>query len=157
MSSRQTKKELAGNLTEVVIQTFSDRILVLVTQLGKAGNLIQATLPPTAPLVAPAIDPTDPNVISLPPPPPAIQLMPLLGNAPSEHVQILHNLFVSQIATLVWAAEAESIMQPSRPSVIVGIALRKSSVTEGGELSDTERVTFLGVMDMVQGLLIHKR
>ncbi|KAK0239954.1 hypothetical protein EDD85DRAFT_823896 [Armillaria nabsnona] len=157
MGSRQTEKELAGNLTQVVIQTFSDRILVLVTQLGKVGNLIQATLPPTAPLIAPAIDPTNPNAISLPPPSPAIQLTPLLGNAPSEHVQILHNLFASQIATLVWAAEAESIMQPSRQSVIVGIALQKSNVTEGGELSDTERATFLGVMDMVQGLLIHKR
>ncbi len=48
-------------------------------------------------------------------------------------------------------------MQPSRQSVIVGIALQKSNANEGGELSDTERATFLGVMDMVQGLLIHKR
>lgn len=40
MGSRQTEKELAGNLTQVVIQTFSDRILVLVTQLGKVGNLV---------------------------------------------------------------------------------------------------------------------
>ncbi|KAK0210937.1 hypothetical protein DFS33DRAFT_1483938 [Desarmillaria ectypa] len=158
MGSRQTAKELAGNLTEVVIQTFSDCILVLVSQLGKVGNLIQATLPPTTPLVAaPAIDPADPNAISLPPPPSAIQLTPLLGNAPSEHVQTLHNLFASQIATLVWVAEEESIMQPSRQSVIVGIALQKSDVNEGGDLSDTERATFLGVMDMVQGVLIQKR
>ncbi len=40
MGSRQTEKELAGNLTQVVIQTFSDRTLVLVTQLGKVGNLV---------------------------------------------------------------------------------------------------------------------
>ncbi|KAG7447892.1 uncharacterized protein BT62DRAFT_946645 [Guyanagaster necrorhizus] len=157
MGSRQTAKELAGNLTEVVIQTFSDRILVLVTQLGKIGNLIQATLPPTTSLVAaPAIDPADPIAISLPPPPPAIQLTPLLGNAPSEHLQTLHNLFASQIATLVWAAEEESIIRPSRQSVIVGIALQKSDVNEGVGLSDTERATFLGVMDMVQRLLVQK-
>lgn len=37
---RQVTKELEGNSTELLIQTFADRILVLVTQLGKVGNLV---------------------------------------------------------------------------------------------------------------------
>lgn len=40
MVSKQIARELEGNNTEVVIQTYSDRILVLVTQLGKVGNLV---------------------------------------------------------------------------------------------------------------------
>ncbi len=40
MASKQIAKDLNGINTEVVIQTFADRILVLVTQLGKVGNLV---------------------------------------------------------------------------------------------------------------------
>ncbi|KAF8921211.1 hypothetical protein CPB85DRAFT_1381706 [Mucidula mucida] len=154
MASKQIAKDLNGINTEVVIQTFADRILVLVTQLGKVGNLIQASLPATTPLLpVPAPDPENPNALLLPPPPPAIQLVPLLGNAPSEHIQTLHNLFVSQIATLVWESESESMMQPTRKSVVVGIALRKHNSSGIGGLDDSERATFSAVMGMVQDLL----
>jgi len=34
-----TKGPVLGNTTTVLIQTFADRILVLVTQLGKIGSL----------------------------------------------------------------------------------------------------------------------
>lgn len=112
-------------------------------------------MPATTPLLpVPAPDPGNPNALLLPPPPAAIQLVPLLGNAPTEHLQTLHSLFVSQIATLVWAAQEGSVMQPTRQSVVVGIALRKSSnEAEDGGLSESERATFSGVMEMVQELL----
>lgn len=116
---------------------------------------IQASLPATTPLLpVPAPDPENPNALLLPPPPAAIQLVPLLGNAPSAHIQTLHSLFVSQIATLVWSAQEGSVMQPARQSVVVGIALCKSgSEAEDGGLSESERATFSGVMEMVQELL----
>lgn len=40
-STTQTTKDIEGISTDVVIQQFADRILVLVTQLGKVGNLVR--------------------------------------------------------------------------------------------------------------------
>lgn len=37
---RQLSRELDGIQTDILVQTFADRILVLVTQLGKVGNLV---------------------------------------------------------------------------------------------------------------------
>ncbi|KAJ6630881.1 hypothetical protein B0H10DRAFT_1983591 [Mycena sp. CBHHK59/15] len=141
---RQLSRELEGNLTELVIQTFADRILVLVTQLGKVGNLIQAAIPDTTPLVPPIQDPSQPNLEALPEPPPAIQLTSLLGNAPSQHVQTLHSLYAAQIATIVWTAGSNSSLEVSRKSVIVGIALRKSDGNDGTGLTGNERSVFAG-------------
>lgn len=38
---RQTSRELGGKHTQVFMQSFADRILVLVTQMGKVGNLVR--------------------------------------------------------------------------------------------------------------------
>ncbi|KAF7338234.1 hypothetical protein MVEN_02048600 [Mycena venus] len=151
--TRQLSRDLQGNATEIVIQTFADRILVLVTQLGKVGNLIQATIPDTIPLLPAIQDPSQPNVKALPEPPAAIQLTPLLGNAPSEHLQTLHCLYVSQIATLLWTAGTSNLLEVSRKPVIVGIALRKSDSSDDEGLTENERSLFAGVMSMVQELL----
>lgn len=47
---RQTSRELGGRETQVFMQSFADRILVLVTQMGKVGNLVrlkhERVLPP---------------------------------------------------------------------------------------------------------------
>ncbi|KAJ7581321.1 hypothetical protein C8J56DRAFT_262383 [Mycena floridula] len=143
----QLQRELDGIPTEVLIQSYQDRLLVLVTQLGKVGNLIQVSLPATTPL-----EPQDNNdPAALPTPSPAIQLTPLLGNGPSEHLQTLHSLYASQIATIIWTTEAEMDLAFSRRSVIVGIALRKATSNEG--LSDLERKVFSGVMAMVKELV----
>ncbi|KAK7020550.1 hypothetical protein R3P38DRAFT_2970120 [Favolaschia claudopus] len=150
---RQITRELHGNSTEIVIQTFADRILVLVTQLGKVGNLIQATLPDTTPLLPAIQDPDQPNVRSLPEPPAAIQLTPLLGAAPSEHLQTLHCLYASQIATLLWTAGSSNPLEVTRRPIIIGVALRKSPATDDEGLSEHERSVFGGVMSMVQELL----
>ncbi|KAF7323043.1 hypothetical protein HMN09_00084200 [Mycena chlorophos] len=141
--TRQLNRELEGIPTEVLIQRFSDRVLVLVTQLGKVGNLIQASIPDTTPLLPPA-SPDD-----LPEPSPAIQLTPLLGQAPSEHMHTLHSLYAAQIATIVWFAASNNPLDITRRSVIVGIALRKTNADPDETLSEHERAIFGGVMKMV--------
>ncbi|KAJ6496751.1 hypothetical protein C8R47DRAFT_972987 [Mycena vitilis] len=151
--ARQLSRDLQGNTTEVVVQTFADRELVLVTQLGKVGNLIQATLPDTIPLFPAVQDPAHPNVQALPEPPASIQLTPLLGNAPSLHIQTLHSLYAAQIATIVWTSASSNPLQVSRKSVIVGIALRKSDSPDDEGLTENERSVFAGVMSMVLELL----
>ncbi|THU87268.1 hypothetical protein K435DRAFT_917182 [Dendrothele bispora CBS 962.96] len=151
-------RQLNGILTEISIQNFADAVFVLVTQVGKVGNLIQVSLPATIPLQpAPPPDPLYPDVLSLPPPPIAIQLTPLLGHASSEHIQTLHNLYASQIATITWTTEAALPLQMSRKNVIVGIALRKTTpAAEKPELSEEERSTFAGIMSMIQEMLGNK-
>lgn len=39
-ASRQLSRNLDGDLTELLVQTYADRILVLVTQLGKVGSMV---------------------------------------------------------------------------------------------------------------------
>jgi hypothetical protein len=80
-------------------------------------------------------------------------LTPLLGNAPSEHLQTLHCLYASQIATLLWTAGASNPLEVFRRPVVVGIALRKSNSPDDGSLSEDERSVFTGVMSMVQELV----
>ncbi|KAJ7097821.1 hypothetical protein B0H15DRAFT_822845 [Mycena belliarum] len=151
--ARQISRELGGNVTEILIQTFADRVLVLVTQLGKVGNLIQATIPDTTPLFPAVQDPDQPNLQPLPEPPASIQLTPLLGNAPSPHTHTLHCLYAAQIATIIWAAGSSNPLEVSRTGVVVGIALRKSDGDDDTNLSESERSVFTGVMTMVLELV----
>jgi proteasome assembly chaperone 3 len=111
---------------------------------------IQASLPSTIPLL-----PFQPNnQQALPAPPAAIELTPVLGSAPSEHLQTLHSLYATQIATIIWQRESESAKDiMHRRSVIVGIALRQSLVGSDEHLTENERELFLQVMSMVQELL----
>lgn len=155
LPSAQAIRDLDGVPTEVLLQAFADRVLVLVTQLGKVGNLIQATIPPTTDLLPPPPpDPTQPNLIPLPEPPSAIELTPLLGGPPSDHLQTLHSLYASQIATLVWTSEEEGQLEGERRAVVVGIALRKPATQNGGVgFDEHEKAVFHGVMDMVRELL----
>jgi len=139
-------REIEGISTTVVVQHFADRVLVLVTQLGKVGNLIQASLPSTTPL----IPPSQPDV--LPTPPTAIQLTTLLGSAPSDHMRILHSLYASQIATIVWL-QGSTNAEGSRRSVVVGLALKPLKDADDTEITDGQRKTFYGIMEMLQQLL----
>lgn len=113
----------------------------------------QAHLPPVAELVPPPSHADAPSLLSaLPPPPAATHLTPLLGAPPQP---TLHELYVSQIATLVWWALQLS-RAPRRP-VVVGLALKRAPRVPGeheedgdeGVVGDDERVRFAGVMDMV--------
>lgn len=89
----------------------------------------------------------------MPSPSPSIQLTPLLGQAQSEQAHILHSLYASQVATLVWSAGAVGEMEHGRRGVIVGIALKKSEGDVEGERNTRERRVFLGVMKIVKDLL----
>ncbi|EIN07292.1 hypothetical protein PUNSTDRAFT_144807 [Punctularia strigosozonata HHB-11173 SS5] len=159
ITSTSKSREIAGVPTDVILQPFADRILVLITQLGKVGNLIQATIPATTALQpAPSSDDTLSASAALPPPPPTIQLTPLLGAAPSEHIRTLHSLYASQAATIIWFSENKEVLgEVPRRGVIVGVALKKLGGDEilGTSISDTERETFMGVMtllgEMTQG------
>jgi hypothetical protein len=91
-----------------------------------------------APPPAPAAD--NPKLAALPPPPASIALTPLLGSAPSATA---HDVYVSQIATLVWWSL--QLGRAARRPVVVGLALKRIDDDE----HDKERERFAGVMDMV--------
>lgn len=150
------------------MQPFADRILVLITQLGKVGNLvrlrklstpetdtdsrtkIQVSIPQTTPLLEqPPPGEEESNACALPPPPPSIQLTPLLGSAPTDHLRTLHALYASQVATIIWIAETDE----RRRGVIVGLALKNTVEEEDRGLSVAERDTFHQVMAMVGDLV----
>ncbi|KAF8965264.1 hypothetical protein BDZ97DRAFT_1904150 [Flammula alnicola] len=148
---RQTSRDLDGKNTQVFLQSFADRILVLVSQMGKVGNLIQATLPATASLLPPSAEASQPNKILLPEPSPATELVPLLGSAPSAHLQTLHSLYASQIATIIWTEESKNGLEAFRRSVVVGLALKSGNPEDGA--GQGEREVLEGVMSMVYDLL----
>ncbi|THH09464.1 hypothetical protein EW145_g1982 [Phellinidium pouzarii] len=149
--SSHLSRTLDGVDTEVVIQKYADRILVLVSQLGKVGNLIQASIPPTTPLDPPSYTSDD---IPLFEPPSSIELIPLLGGAPSQHLAALHPLYASHIATLIWTVSTQAGDGAGRPSVVVGLALKKRPGDDGGNasLSISTQNTFKGIMKMVSDL-----
>ncbi|KAI0819540.1 hypothetical protein BC628DRAFT_1402112 [Trametes gibbosa] len=155
LQSSAIARELDGVSTDVLLQLFADRVVVLVTQLGKVGSLIEASMPSTMPLLPPPPpDPMAPNELPLPIPPPSLQLTPLLGGAPTEQIQTLHSLYASQIATLVWTLEEASAFEAERRPVVVGIALaRAAQPSQSSELSAHDRSIFRGVMGMVRELL----
>jgi proteasome assembly chaperone 3 len=107
-------------------------------------------MPDTAPLLPsePSQNTSEP---SLPPPPPSIQLTPLFGQAPSEFAQTLYSLYASQVATLIWTAEAAGEADGGRRGIVVGVALRGSP--ENGDSRGHEQKVFLGVMTMIQEML----
>jgi len=137
--TKSLARELDGAHTELNIQTYADRVLVLVTQLNKVGCLIQATLPPTAPLLPPLPG-------KLPEPSLTTVLTPLFGAPPSEHLHDLYSLYANQIAAIIWTAEGAAGLR--RP-VVVGIALQRRKDEEGQGLTERERALFEGVMGMV--------
>ncbi|KAL0245634.1 hypothetical protein I308_104768 [Cryptococcus tetragattii IND107] len=158
IQSYQLRQSVCEVETELLIQTFDDRILVIVTQNGKVGCLTQAFLPQQIPLPPPTIalqsngHPSNLHILSiLPPPPPQASLTPLLGSPPQ---QTLHELYVSQIATLVWWALQTS--GHARRHVVVGLALkqngngaRNEDSSEEEALVESERERYAGIMDMV--------
>lgn len=113
---------------------------------------IQATLPATASLLPPTSDPSQSHKLILPEPSPAVELTPLLGSAPSSHLQTLHSLYASQIATIIWTEESKNGLESFRRSVVVGLALVKSN-TEGNGKGSEEREVFEGVMSSLYDLL----
>ncbi|KAM6500457.1 hypothetical protein JOM56_003471 [Amanita muscaria] len=147
LTTGQATRNVDDRPTTVIVQPFADRVLVLITQLGKVGNLIQASLPPTTP----SIPPSSPD--TLPTPPAAIQLTNLLGSAPTDHMRLLHSLYASQVATMVWVHGSIAAIEASRRSVVVGLALQSERADEGADITESERKSFHSIMDIVQQLL----
>ncbi|KZT51270.1 hypothetical protein CALCODRAFT_488073 [Calocera cornea HHB12733] len=137
--TKSVAKELYGVHTELNIQTYADRVMVLVTQLNKVGCLIQATLPPAVPLLPPLPG-------QMPQPSTATVLTPLFGAPPSEHLHDLYGLYANQIAAIIWTAEGAAGLR--RP-VVVGVALERKKDEEGQGLTQRERDVFDGIMKMV--------
>jgi len=161
--------EIEGVKTEVLIQSFVDRVLLLVTQLGKVGCLIQATIPESVqiphhhpPLISVPTHPEDQPYLTVPPPPPSIELTPLLGHPPSSTLHTYYNLLASQLSTLVWLSEEgpESgnvggalIRRP----VVVGLALKRRegddddvNVIASGSVMEKQ---YRGIVNAAQSLL----
>ncbi|EKC99234.1 hypothetical protein A1Q2_06434 [Trichosporon asahii var. asahii CBS 8904] len=135
----QLRRNIAGVDTELLVQTFDDRILVLITQNGKVGPL--ASLPPVVELQPPPSEETPTGLSALPPPPSSIHLTPLLGSPVDT---ALHDLYVSQIATLIWWSL--QLSHATRRNVIVGLTLAKRKVEA---VDEAERERFGGIANMV--------
>jgi len=79
-------------------------------------------------------------------------LTTLLGSPSSEHMQTLHSLYATQIATIIWTQEAVQ-GSDSRRSVVIGLALSKMEGLESNEMAQKEKELFQGVMAMIYHLL----
>ncbi|KAG9093245.1 hypothetical protein FS749_014787 [Ceratobasidium sp. UAMH 11750] len=150
MASIQRAQEIQGVPTNLVVHSFGDRIVIFITQLGKIGCLIQASIPSSVPLLPP------PPLPAFPPPPTATTLTPLLGHPPDARSVTLFNLYAAQAAAIAWTKAG----QLSRRPVIVGLALKRSKPTsnfadeaEDDEISDGERATFMEIMSMLMDCL----
>ncbi|RKO85096.1 hypothetical protein BDK51DRAFT_32853 [Blyttiomyces helicus] len=104
LKTRQAVAEIAGTETEVVVTEFADKIFILVTQFGKMGNLLLATLdnPPT-------------SLTEKDAPPPSVSTRTLLG----ERDDPLAQVYASHILSRMAAETGEA-----RP-LLLGLALRR--------------------------------
>ena len=91
------------------------------------------------------------NAGSLPPVHPSIDLTYLFGHAPSSDHQTLYSSYAAQVATLVWTSERYAQGGSSHAPVVVGVALKAPRSSE--RVSDTDRATFLQIMDLVREIL----
>ncbi|GAA5892018.1 hypothetical protein JCM5296_004664 [Sporobolomyces johnsonii] len=142
--------------TDVLVQSFADRILVLVTQLGRIGCFIQVSPPPPT---LPSSLPLPPATIassllpSLPPPHPSTLLTPLFGVPPTPHVSALHDLYASQIGAIIFRKFALEAAGAGAKPVVLGIGLKLSPAgtdeDDDGGVSEDERGTFREIMEMV--------
>lgn len=118
--------------------------------IAKLRYQIQASIPQTIQLSTPAPS-SDSEATSthFPPPPPAIELTPLLGHPPSEELHTFYNLLVSQLSTIIWHSEGSEY--GFRRPVVVGLALKKSK----GDEEDEGRLErqFRGICEAVTEML----
>ena len=72
-----------------------------------------------------------------------------MGTAPSQELQSIYEMYVNQLAAIVWNEEGE---QGARRPVVVGMALKLVKEKEGeeGEGWRMERERFAEVVKMVQ-------
>lgn len=161
-----------GKATDAV-QRFSDRILILITQIGRVGCLVRSDAPgerlhadfsqyqvatPTisASMALPVAPPLAPELahLRLPPADPSAIVTRLLGSAPTELEEALYELYVRQIAACVYGNAGNKREEDDMPpwagrGVIVGLALKRSDAEEEVDLSERHRKTLAGVLELV--------
>ncbi|GAA5918509.1 hypothetical protein JCM6882_001360 [Rhodosporidiobolus microsporus] len=166
----QRARIVNGVHTDVLVQSFADRILVVVTQLGRIGCMIQVSPPPpTLPSPVPPPPSSNSLLASLPPPHPSTVLSPLFGVPPSPHISSLHDLYASQIGAIVFSRSGGGggpgggledlggmpVLAGAAKPVVLGIALKIKPPAEGeegdgeGGVTEEERQTFGEVMEMI--------
>ncbi|CDZ98498.1 Uncharacterized conserved protein [Phaffia rhodozyma] len=152
--TRQASVVIQGLATEIVVEAFMDRVLILVTQLGKIGSLTQASLPSTVSLPPTGLSTPTGLLPALPQPHPATTLLPLMGTAPTADLQPVYEMYVSQLAAIVWDDEQRDNGPGGgggkRP-VVVGLGFKPSSLS-GSDRPDweRERERFGKVMELVK-------
>ncbi|KAK4056583.1 hypothetical protein OIO90_002431 [Microbotryomycetes sp. JL221] len=160
--SAKLARAIDGQHTEVVVQEFVDRLMVIVTQLGRIGSLIQVNPPPPG-LPTPIANTSRSLFPQLPPPHPSSTTSLVFGVAPNPKAELLHELYASQIGAIVFTSSSPDddmvgVAGVSKP-VLVGIALKPNTADDAqiqGDRDDSmsitssERVVFGQVMDMVR-------
>ncbi|GAA5841345.1 hypothetical protein JCM9279_000621 [Rhodotorula babjevae] len=160
----QRARKVNGNHTDVVLQVFQDRVLVIVTQLGRIGAMIQVTAPPSAltalqpppPPPQPPSSSSNPRRAPRPAPHPSTLLTPLFGAAPSPHIASLHDLYALHVGAAVFTRLGAAGEGAQRP-VVLGIGLKRAKrdgAAAGDDdddagVSEAEKETFEQVLDMV--------
>ncbi|KAI9446359.1 hypothetical protein H4582DRAFT_1804711 [Lactarius indigo] len=159
------ERDVASVQTQVIVQTFSDRVLVVITQLSKVGTLVltifyfirsirsdflcRSKPPCHQPLPLPKRP--HPTMALYHPCIPSVDLTYLFGHAPSSDHQTLYSSYAAQVATLVWTSERYAQIGSPRTPVVVGVALKAPRSSERDP--DADRATFLQIMDLVREVL----
>ncbi|CAO1624777.1 unnamed protein product [Parajaminaea phylloscopi] len=171
--SKQLSRRVDGIDTNVVVQEYVDRTMVIVTQNGKIGSVIQASLPTTAspyvPLKStlfadddallggdesdddPARDATHGQSAWIPPPPPDLLQSTLLGAPPSGYAS-MYSLYVSSIFAILRPGPEDSLdpdapqQKDARP-VIVALSLRLPSPGKSSGDVDEENVEEMAIAE----------
>ena len=113
IQTKQASAIIQQQHTEILVQHYSDRVFILITQLnGKVGALydIQSS-PSTLPSRRHTL-----NGLDLPVPDQTARVSTLMGSAKNEAMADLHSLYAAQIASIVNAK-----------SVVLGLGLKESS------------------------------
>ncbi|KDE09133.1 hypothetical protein MVLG_00847 [Microbotryum lychnidis-dioicae p1A1 Lamole] len=143
--------------TEILVQVFTDRVMIIVTQLGRIGSLLQVNRPvpglPTPLRPTTSHNPQDAFLSSLPLPHPASTLTTLLGVAPSTRATSLYQLYAQQLGAIVF----DSLGEAAKP-VVLGIALKEFPARHGDDkehVGDRERKVFREVLKRIveQGMI----
>lgn len=153
---RQTARLVEGVPTQVVAQSYADRVLILVTQMGKVGSLTQVDIKLASMEqiveISPALD--DGILPRLPVPFTSLDLTSLLGSPPPD-LKALLDVYSAQIAMLVFTAfdvehSSNHFMMPPQRPVIVGLALKaRPEHADHCPSVDHERLRFGTIMRMV--------
>lgn len=168
IQTRHATKLLNNIPTEILVQAYSDRIFILITQLGRIGSLVRSHLftsppqglctntnqqlqiqvnPPPPNLPSPISNPAHSLFPSLPAPHPSTTLLPLFGVPPSIHMRAIYELYATMAGTIVFKDVPEG--DRIRP-VLLGIALKPGKEDEEAGVTDSEREMFGEVMQLIK-------